>query len=82
MERGLRGRHRPMQRATLSAVMYVGGNRRDDDNAVASLKPLLDLLIERGLIVDDKRPYLTLEGIPEQRTSTPRRVELTLTEVA
>lgn len=78
---GIRGRHRPMQRATLSVVMYVGGGRMDDDNAVARLKPAIDLLKERGLIVDDRRPYLTLLGIPEQRTSSPRRVELTLTEV-
>ncbi len=82
MERGLRGRHRPMQRATLSAVMYVGGGRMDDDNCVSRLKPAIDLLRERGLIVDDRRPYLTLVGIPEQRTTTPRRVELTLVEVA
>lgn len=82
MERGLRGRHRPMERATVSAVLFVGGNTMDDDNAVSRLKWCLDLLKLRGLIVDDKRPHLTLEGIPEQRNATPRRVELTLTEVA
>lgn len=81
MEKALHGRHRPMARATVSAVLYVGGGRMDDDNAVARLKWCLDLLKERGLIVDDKRPHLTLEGIPEQRTATPRRVELTLVEV-
>lgn len=82
MERGLRGRHRPMQRAAASVVLYVGGHRLDDDNATACTKWVWDLLIERGLIVDDRRPHLTLLGIPEQRTSAPRRVELTLTEVA
>jgi hypothetical protein len=81
MERGLRGRHRVMQRAAVAAVLFVGGNRMDDDNAVARLKWPLDLLKIRGLIVDDKRPHLTLLGIPEQRQGTPRRIELTLTEV-
>lgn len=81
-ERGLRGRHRVMQRVHVSAVMYVGGDRMDDDNATARLKWCLDLLKERGLIVDDKRPFLTLTGIPEQRQGKPKRVVLTLEEVA
>jgi len=54
----------------------------DDDNAVARLKWCLDLLVERGIIVNDKRPHLTLTGIPDQRLgSKPTRIELTL-EVA
>lgn len=77
--RELRGRRprRPFERVTVSAVLYVGC-RMDDDNAVSRLKWCLDLLKERGLIVDDKRPHLELEGIPEQRTGSKRRVELTL----
>lgn len=74
-----------MQRATLSAVMYVGNHPRhirDDDNAVASLKPVGDLLVRRGFVPDDRRPYLSLGGIPEQRLGTPRRLELTLRELA
>jgi hypothetical protein len=78
----LRGRHTPMQRATLEAVFYVGRWVMDDDNVTARMKWIGDILKERGLIVDDKRPHLTLTGIPAQRTETPRRVELTLTEVA
>lgn len=81
-ERKIRGRHEPMQRATCSAVFYVGRWVMDDDNCTARLKVALDLIRRRGLIVDDKRPHLTLEGIPEQRTTTPRRIELTLREVA
>lgn len=83
-EKQLRGRHRPMQRARVSVVMYIGkhgGGMMDDDNCTARLKWPFDLLKARGLIVDDKRPYLTLEGIPEQRHGTPRRMVLTLTEV-
>lgn len=82
-ERGLRGRHRRMERVRATAVYYIGrAERMDDDNAVARLKWPLDLLKARGLIVDDKRPHLQLAGIPEQRQGTPRRLELTLEELA
>jgi hypothetical protein len=79
-ERGLRGRHRPMQRLRVTAVLYHGGAVMDHDNAVARLKWCLDLLRERGLIVDDSPRHLTLTGIPEQRAGRPRRVVLTLEE--
>jgi hypothetical protein len=82
-ERGLRGRHRPMAKVKVSAVFYVGGGAYcDPDNITARLKWPLDLLKERGLIVDDNPRCLTLAGIPEQRQGTPRRVVLTLEEVA
>lgn len=85
-EQQLRGRRpTPMQRAVASAVLYVGRNPRhvlDDDNAVSRCKYALDLAKDRGWLVDDARPYCTLAGIPEQRTEAPRRLELTLTEVA
>lgn len=85
-EPGLRGRIVPMGRARVSAVFYLGSGRtaraNDDDNAVARLKWIFDLLKNRGLIVDDRRPLLELVGPPEQRLGTPRRVEVTLEEVA
>lgn len=80
-ERGLRGRHRPMQRCRCTAVLVLR-QRMDDDNSVARLKWVLDLLKIRGLVVDDKRPHLELTGIPEQRQGHPQRVILTLEEVA
>lgn len=80
-ERQLRVRPVPMQRATASAVLYVGRWVMDDDNATARVKWCLDLAKRQGLILDDKRPHLTLLGIPEQRPEMPRRIELTLTEV-
>lgn len=82
-ERGLRGRHRPMQKVRVSAVFYMGrGPLCDPDNITARLKWPLDLLKERGLIVDDNPRVLTLTGIPEQRQGNPKRVELTLEECA
>lgn len=80
-ERGLRGRHRPMARCEVTAILYARGPM-DDDNAVARLKWPLDFLKERGIIVDDKRPYLTLTGIPEQRRGHPQRIELIVQELA
>ena len=86
MERGLRGRVEPMRQVQATAVFYLGtgraARRNDDDNATARLKWVFDLLKERGVIVDDRQPHLTLVGVPEQRIGSPRRVELTLTEAA
>ena len=83
-EKGLRGRHRQMQRVRVTAVVYVGrGPYMDDDNVtLRACKWPFDYLKERGLIVDDKRPHLTLTGIPEQRQGNPKRVVLTIEEVA
>lgn len=41
------------------------------------------LLVERGIVVDDKRPHLELTGIPEQRVGgKPTRVELVVEVIA
>lgn len=80
-ERGLRGRHRPIERCHVTAVFY-SRQPMDDDNCVARLKWPLDLLKERGIIMDDKRPHLMLTGIPEQRQGHPQRIVLTVEEVA
>ena len=83
MERQVRGRHQPMAKVRVTAVFYIGGGPfTDPDNITARLKWPLDLLKARGLIVDDNARVLTLTGIPEQRQGTPRRVVLTLQEVA
>lgn len=83
-ERGLRGRPECFTHARIRAVFYVGRNPRwvmDVDNLFSRMKWVLDLLTERGLIVDDSAAHVTLET-PKQRQEVPRRVELTLTEVA
>lgn len=83
-ERGLRGRPDRFERVKVTVVFYVGNHPRwimDWDNCTARLKWCLDLLKECGLIVDDSPKHLTLEN-PEQRQEAPRRVVLTLEEVA
>ena len=81
--RGLRvGLKRPMQRVRVTAILYLGRGVMDQDNSVARLKWCLDFLKERGVIADDDPQHLTLTGIPEQRQGTPKRVVLTIEEVA
>lgn len=87
LEKKLRGRGqypKAMQRVRVSATFYVGSSRylMDDDNATARLKWCLDLLKQCGVIVDDKRPHLTLTGIPDQQPAGPRRVELVVEDVS
>lgn len=82
-ERALRVRPKhPMARVRVSAVLHVGRVLMDHDNAVARLKWCLDFLIERGLIVDDGPKFLEWAGFPEQRQGNPKRVTLTIEEVA
>lgn len=80
-ERRLRGRRprRPFERVSVKIVMYPR-QRMDDDNATSRAKWALDLLVERGIVVDDKRPHLMLEAVPEQRVGgKPPRIELVVT---
>lgn len=80
-ERGLRGRHTPMARCRVTALLYVK-RAMDADNAVARLKWPLDLLKLRGIIADDSPAHLLLAGIPEQRAGHPQRIVLVVEEVA
>jgi len=81
-DRNLRWRRSPLAKVSVAAVLYIGSKAMDDDNAVARLKWCLDFLKERGIIVDDSREHVRLEGIPDQRPGTPRRIVLTVREVA
>ena len=64
---------------SVTATLYVWSTM-DDDNAVARLKLVLDLLVGHGLLYNDKRPWCRLSGIPEQVIDRKsQRVELTLT---
>lgn len=66
----------------VTATLYVWA-KMDDDNAVARLKWPLDALKHAGLLRDDKRPWCTLTGIPEQTIDRANpRIELTLERVA
>lgn len=66
----LRGTQRPrlpLRRALVAARLTVW-NVFDDDNAVALLKPVLDALVRVGVLLDDRRPFCQLAGIPQQES--------------
>lgn len=70
----------PLDRATVRATLYLG-NAMDDDNAIARCKPVLDWLVRRGYLKDDRRSCLRWESLPEQvvKRGQQYRIELTLT---
>lgn len=52
----------PLEAVVVEPVFYVRtARRRDDDNLVASLKPLLDGLVDARVVADDRRERLRLE---------------------
>lgn len=49
----------PFERVTVELVYYPGDNRtRDPDNIAATLKPVLDGLVDAGVIPDDKARHV------------------------
>ncbi len=75
---------KPLSKASISSVMYLGG-AMDDDNAMRRHKWVLDWLKTRGYIVDDRRKNLTWQSFPEQHVARREgnyRIELTLTPLS
>ena len=72
----------PLERARLEATLILS-QQMDEDNAVARLKWALDLLVERGWLVDDAPTHLDLAPVRQlvDRHQVPR-VLLTLTDLA
>lgn len=56
-------------------------NRQDPDNAVASVKPLVDALVARGWAVDDSARWLELEVREEIERGRRRRTVIEWEEV-
>lgn len=65
----------PWAKATVTARLTLY-NPMDDDNAVARCKPLLDWLVTRGYLVDDRRKCLRWGAMPEQRISRKNEPEI------
>ena len=59
----------------ISILCYRKG-LQDPDNAVASVKPLVDALVARGWAVDDSAKWLTLE-VAEKIDRANTRTEIT-----
>ena len=77
-------RHVPeLERCEVHLVWFVRDNRtRDDENIVATLKPLCDGLVDAEVVPDDTRKYM-VKHMPEiryEKGCTPH-FEFTVTEV-
>lgn len=71
------------ERAEVEATFYHRDRRRRDDvNALASLKPAYDGLVDAGLLVDDDHRHLTTRGATFEVDKAHPRVELRLERVA
>lgn len=70
---------RPWGKATIRAVMHLGG-AMDDGNAMRRLKWTEDWLVTRGYLADDRKQVLTWAGFPEQvvKRDGNYRIEITL----
>ena len=53
-------RRRPKRKIHVAIIVYRQ-RRQDPDNAYASVKPLLDALVEAGWLADDSSEYLSLD---------------------
>ena len=73
----------PWERATVSVTFFHGQKRRRDDvNALASLKPAYDGLVDARLLVDDDHEHLVTLGCRFEIDRKAPRVELLVTRVA
>jgi hypothetical protein len=72
----------PWELAEVSATFYhATERRRDQDNAMGSLKAAYDGIVDAQLVVDDDYAHLR-RGSPEFRTDKEfPRVELTITRL-
>jgi hypothetical protein len=68
----------PWSRVRIASQMVLGKSM-DDDNALARHKWILDWLVTRGYLVDDKKKNIVWECLPIQTVSRTRIPEITLT---
>lgn len=69
-----------LDRAQVTITLYrVAGRERDHDNAVATVKPLVDGLVAGGLLVDDSPAHIALEV--QQERGACRGVHIVVTEL-
>jgi crossover junction endodeoxyribonuclease RusA len=70
----------PWGRCTVQADFYYRDRRRrDPDNAIASLKPAYDGIVDSGLVADDDYEHMTRLPPTFNVDKTSPRVELTIT---
>lgn len=74
-----RGSGFPLQAAKVRCVIVATtGVRRDPDNAIASMKPLIDGIVEAGVLADDSFDVIRDLSVACERGTTPHvRIEVT-----
>jgi len=71
------------QRATVDVTFYHATNRRRDaDNAMASLKPYYDGIVDSGLLPDDSPQHMVRPEPKFKLDKEHPRVELLITRLA
>ncbi len=70
----------PFERVRIDGHFF-GWNRRDPDNLISSLKPIIDGLVDAGFIVDDSQEHLELGTFGQEIDRTHQRLELTITPI-
>lgn len=68
----------PRAPASVDVVIHSHGRAGDPDNAWSRLKPILDSLVERRLLVDDSPRWLTLGTITHTK-APPRKGHVAVT---
>ncbi|MGH2362423.1 MAG: hypothetical protein ACRDGM_18015 [bacterium] len=62
----------PWKRTRLSAIIYRSVlGRADEDNDRSRLKPIIDGLVDAGLVPDDRREYVELGKVSEAKRKWP-----------
>ena len=69
----------PWDRVLVSAIFYYKDKRRrDQDNAMASLKAAYDGIVDAGLVIDDDYKHMKREYVDFALDANCPRVELTI----
>jgi hypothetical protein len=68
----------PLGRCRVSLIWFVNSRgRRDDENPVATLKPMCDGLVDAGLVADDTHDFMEkLMPIIRYTKAEPAHIEL------
>lgn len=69
-------RRKPVTNRVRLGVTLYRKRRLDPDAKVASVKPILDAMVELGWLKDDSERWLELNVIQELARKTPPRVEI------
>jgi Holliday junction resolvase RusA-like endonuclease len=71
----------PLERAHVSCTRFSGSQRPDETNLRSSFKPLIDALVNVGIMVDDDTKHMSEEYDWQPSPGGEGRVVIEVTEV-